>query len=190
MNIFATKSEPKLVAQDHCDRHLVKMVVETAQMLSCAHWILDNKLVGYKPTHWNHPCSSWLRESSENYQWAYSLLDALCAEYTVRYLKPHKTESLLSVLKKAPKNTPTGELTPWAQAMPEEFQRPDAFEAYRLYLAGKYEEWMTRTKPLNVCWTSRNIPDWLTGQFRDKTVYLRDGRVRIQLVEKISRRAG
>jgi hypothetical protein len=190
LNIFATNKSPKITAQEHCDRHLVKMIVETAQMLSCAHWILDNKIVGYKPTHWNHPCSSWIRESSENYLWAYSLLSELCAEYTLRYSKSHKTELLLPALSKAPKNTPEGDLTPWAQAMPEEFQQEDSIKAYQKYLLGKYEEWLTRPRPLGVCWTNQQLPSWLAGQFRAETVYPSDGRVTMRLTEKITRRAG
>lgn len=190
MNIFVSNVSPERSALDHCDRHLVKMVVETAQMLSCAHWILDNKSVGYAPTHWNHPCSDWVRLSSENYQWGLSLLSALCTEYTNRYKKPHKTASLLPVLKKAPRNIPSGKLTPWAQAMPEEFMEEDSTLAYQSYLIWKYDEWMTRAKPLKVCWTERDLPDWLAGQFTSKNVYRRDGRVTIQLIDKIAQRAG
>lgn len=185
MNIFATNAQAKLAALEHCDRHIVKMILETAQMLSCAHWILDNKIVGYKPTHWNHPCSDWIRASSENYQWTYSLLVALCDEYKNRYLKPHKTATLLTVLKPLPKNIPAGRLTPWALAMDEEFKGPDQNEAYRKYLLSKFEEWTNRVKPLGVCWTNRTPPSWVSQSFGTKTVYRKDGRVTIRVTEKI-----
>lgn len=189
MNIFVTDASAKICALSHCDRHLVKMIVETAQMLATAHWILDNKIVEYKPTHWGHPCSVWIRESSENYQWSVNLLSELCSEYTVRYKKRHKTEGVLPALSKAPGNIPIGPATNWAQAMPEEFMSRDSIESYRDYLVWKYKEWMSREKVIKVCWTSRGVPSWVLDHFDTKSVYRSDGRVTIQLVDKTQRAA-
>ena len=74
MNIFVLDTSPKLAAEYHCNKHVVKMIIETAQMLSTAHDYLETGISGlYKPTHKNHPCSIWVRQSRENYLWTLDL---------------------------------------------------------------------------------------------------------------------
>ncbi|MNY27080.1 hypothetical protein D3C86_1609670 [compost metagenome] len=104
MNIFCTSSCPIQSAQDLSNNLVVKMILESAQMLSTAHYILDGSQVGYKPTHVNHPCSIFSRSGDENYQWLWQHFNALCGEYTHRTGKVHKTGSLLETLKTPPKN--------------------------------------------------------------------------------------
>lgn len=125
MNIFVLDRDPVLAARAHCDTHVVKMVLETAQLLSTAHvgpelrylendgggWYLQdtrgyyaNRV--YAPTHENHPCAVWVREAPGNYRWACSLLEALLYEYQRRYGdaagKRHKTWAVLPHLRVLP----------------------------------------------------------------------------------------
>lgn len=97
MNIFVTSLDPVACAQALDDRRLVKMVLETAQLLSTVHrWygtaIKDDV---YKATHVNHPCSVWLRLSRGNYDWLLRHFQALLEEYTYRYNKKHSCQLML-----------------------------------------------------------------------------------------------
>jgi hypothetical protein len=92
MNIFYLDRDPVIAAQMMCDKHVVKMILESAQMLSTAHRVLDgdeyaNKMGLYKLAHKNHPSTIWVRTSSENYRWLFNHYDALMQEYTYRYDK-------------------------------------------------------------------------------------------------------
>lgn len=98
MNIFVLDKNPVLAARYHVDKHVVKMVLETAQLLSNAHRIWDGNTEVYKPTHINHPCSKWVAENRNNYLWTYQLFAALSSEYTFRYDKTHKSYSDLSLI--------------------------------------------------------------------------------------------
>jgi hypothetical protein len=163
LNIFATSQCPIKSAQDHCSVHNVKMVVELAQLLSTAHFELDGQIVGYKPTHKNHPSAIWVRQCSGNYQWAYLHFKALCEEYAFRTGKVHKSSELLISLAKLPSKIEIGDRTSFAMAMPETFQKLGIFDqtkAYRAYLCAKFLEWQQREKPIKVCWGLRGAPDW------------------------------
>lgn len=164
MNIFVTSVCPVKSAQDHCDVHIRKMIVEIAQLLSTAHFEIDGNVVGYKPTHKNHPCAIWVRETSGNYYWAYMHFAALCDEYTFRTKKVHKTEKeVLGVLRHAPSNIKQDGITDFAMAMPDEFKRLgiiDPTKAYKSYLCHKFKEWACREKPIKVEWTNRDKPEW------------------------------
>ena len=111
MNIFALHIHPTLAAKQHCDKHVVKMILETAQLLSTAHrmldgdetrrpsvsgktetkyWVMENNNMEntlYRATMMSHPCAIWVRETDANYTWAYNLFVGLCDEYTHRYGK-------------------------------------------------------------------------------------------------------
>ena len=110
MNIFLLSLLPSLSAKYHCDKHCVKMILETCQLLYFAHWI---NTIGipkwdfsvctfepYKKTHINHPCSIWVRLQSSHYLWALRLGLELCKEYTQRYRKTHKCFTHFLRLKK------------------------------------------------------------------------------------------
>jgi hypothetical protein len=97
MNIFVLDNDTRLAALYHCDKHVVKMILETAQLLCTAHRELDGderaaRLSFYRATHKNHPCAKWARETRANYLWLYDLLKWLLHEYTFRYSKVHKVE--------------------------------------------------------------------------------------------------
>ena len=94
MNIFYFDECPVVSAEAQPDKMLVKMPLETAQMLCTAHRVLDGDeyadSVGlYKEAYKNHPCTIWARESSSNYSWLYRHFLALGMEYNYRYGKTH-----------------------------------------------------------------------------------------------------
>jgi hypothetical protein len=161
MNIFVLDESPSVAAEYHMDVHVVKMILETAQMLSTAHRILDHIPDGetalYKKTHVNHPCAVWARENSENYLWAFTLYLSLCDEYTYRFGKIHKTDrQLTEILCELPKNIPRStSKTKFALAMPEEFKYDDAIKSYRSYYQFKANT-LSR-----VSWKKRKIPNFI-----------------------------
>ena len=162
MNIFYLDDDPKLAAEYHCDKHVVKMILESAQMLSTAHHVLDgeigaipNKQHLYKSTHVNHPCNVWIRSNIQHYNWLYELFQYLCFEYTNRYNKVHLTDTKLSnLLKDAPNNIPFRKLFEEPpQCMPEEYQvSGDTVQAYRNYYMFEKSEFAV--------WKLGNVPYW------------------------------
>lgn len=161
MNIFYLSNDPDVCAEQHCDKHVVKMILEYAQLLSNAHHMLDGDQVIkpiYKLTHKNHPSALWVRASKTHYDWLWLLLSELCKEYTHRYGKVHKVEreGLLYILKEAPKNIPINlwisDPTP---AMPDEYKVTNAIESYRNYYRGAKRSFAR--------WTNREVPTWFNG---------------------------
>jgi hypothetical protein len=144
MNVFYLSSGPWECAQYHCDKHVVKMVVEYAQLLSTAHRMLDADVITaefadglYKKTHVNHPSAVWVRSSRDHYDWLYTLFVALCVEYTWRYKRVHLTWiKLKHLLETPPVNIPDAGFTPPPQAMPDEYKNEDTIAAYRAYYLG------------------------------------------------------
>lgn len=156
MNIFWLDNCPDTAAQYHCDKHVVKMILESAQLLSTAHKILDGQetvkysksgarlkdwvlpdtreLVLYKASHVNHPCAIWCRTTHANYGWLYRLFLALGNEYSRRYAKQHLSiTKLADELALHPDGIKEGELTTPALAMPDECKTNDPVESYRNY---------------------------------------------------------
>ena len=156
MNIFYLNKSFRQTAKDHCDKHVVKMILETAQLLSTAHRVLDGNEYAdsmglYKATHKNHPSAVWVRSNKIAYDWTYMLFVQLCEEYTKRYNKEHKTARLIPFLLNAPKSIdPTKEFTPPPQCMPDEYKHEDTVIAYRNYYRGeksKFAEWRYSETP-------------------------------------------
>jgi hypothetical protein len=136
MNIFVLDLDPQLAAQYHCDKHVPKMVLESAQLLCSAHHHYGSNIENaYKPTHVNHPCAIWARTNSVNYEWLYELFYWLNIEYHYRYGKIHATgRKLLRNLMAVPSSIPlSNELTPFALAMPDAYKLGDAVASYREY---------------------------------------------------------
>ena len=159
MNIFYLDPNPKFAAQMQCDKHVVKMILESAQLLSTAKNILDPENPGpYKTTHKNHPSAVWVRQSGWNYNWLFLHYVALCDEYYYRYGKIHKTASHLQQLSNHPKNIPDTSFInfgPPPQCMPDEYKIPgDTVLAYRKYY--KYG------KAHLLKYTKREMPYWAT----------------------------
>jgi len=155
MNIFVLDENPEVSAQYHNDKHVVKMIVEYAQLMSTAHRLLDGKmyielsknnrkikrwklfdsrdLILYKATHMNHPSNIWVRESTQHYDYLLRMFKELLKEYTIRYHKVHKTSELLSTLSKYPTNMKDNGFSQAPQAMPEYCKDINTVKAYRTY---------------------------------------------------------
>jgi hypothetical protein len=137
MNIFYLSEDPNEAAKYMYNKHVVKMILESAQLLCTAHIISDGEAanVPYKATHKNHPSAIWARESVSNYIWLYDHMIALGNEYTRRYGKKHLTILKCSgALCKAPNNVTKVDLTPMPQCMPDQYKVPgNSVEAYWNY---------------------------------------------------------
>lgn len=176
MNIFYIDSNPQKAAEYMVDRHIVKMILESVQLLSTAHRVLDGKeyvgqsktgrkvkrwllpddreTVLYKATHVSHPSAVWCRASNNNYNWLYAHFLALLDEYTYRYGKVHKCASLVDALRSPPRNIDVGYLTQVTPAMPDEYKVPhNSVESYRNY----YRSGKTHLHK----YTKRSPPLWL-----------------------------
>lgn len=137
MNIFVLHEDPALSAKYHCDKHIVKMALETAQIIST---IVEGP---YRPTHKHHPCVIWAGESIANMGWLYELGREICKEYTRRFGKKHKCEEVIrgmctSIICKLPREAST----PFVQCMPDIYKGPNTVDAYRRYYHSKtFAEW-------------------------------------------------
>jgi len=179
MNIFVLDSDAATSARMMCDKHVVKMIVETAQMLSTAHRVLDGEQTiritksNRKIKHWvhpdpekdrvlclptmvNHPCTVWSMQTDSNYSWLYDHGIGLLKQYTLRYGKVHSMQNLFGHhLIEAPNKIQTGELTPFAQAMPDKYRCCDAITAYRNYYIGEKKRFAK--------WSRSQIPAWFVS---------------------------
>lgn len=140
MNIFVTHPEPNACAKVLDDKRVVKMVLETAQMLSTALHVhgYDGEDQIYKPTHINHPCTKWTRATRSNYLWLRNHFGALCMEHTNRYSKIHASNRLVRAFLLGEKHIPDGDLTPFPQCTPNYEDIPNIYQAYQLYLVNKW----------------------------------------------------
>ncbi|MFA7218934.1 MAG: pyrimidine dimer DNA glycosylase/endonuclease V [Synergistaceae bacterium] len=164
MNIFATDKCPVESAKALPNILVNKMIVESAQLLSTAHYVLDKNMKGYKATHINHPCAKWCRESKGNYDWLFNHFDALCDEYEARNGKTHKSSELKDILSVCPSSIAQKGVTEFAKAMPDTFkEKGSAIDCYIAYLISKFEGWETRTdkRKITPSWGCRNAPKWL-----------------------------
>lgn len=177
MNVFYLSRDAVECAQWHNDKHVVKMMIEYAQLLSTAHRVLDgteytdlsangrkikryrlaeNDDIIYKASHINHPSAVWARQSDSNYNWLYFMWASLSAEYTYRYGKIHACwEKLGALLATVPTNIQTADFTPPPPAMkqyPQCIVENDSIQSYRNYY---------REAKAHFCkWTSRPTPHW------------------------------
>jgi len=157
MNIFLLDLHPYYCAIMHVDKHVIKMILETCQLLCSAVHICGNYEPCYKLTHKNHPCSIWTRQSIENYKWLCQLGKALCSEYTYRYGKTHKCQQYIEDLEENPPDLPSIGFTKPAMAMPDEYKHQDPVLAYRKYYANdkkNLHSWKGKIQ-------GRQIPVWL-----------------------------
>lgn len=161
MNIFFTDSDPRVCARNLDDKRVVKMTLESAQMLCTAlHMHGASHLAKYKPTHPNHPSNIWCRETSMNYCWLLMHFAALAHEYTYRTGKVHKSYlELYDNLYSGIGFIPNGNLTPYANCAARQDlgisykHLNDVHEAYKLYLI---DRWALDT--LTPKWTNRSRP--------------------------------
>lgn len=156
MNIFVVDLDPVIAASQLCDKHVVKMVLETAQML-CTVRNLSNLDSHYKTAHPSHPCTIWARESSDNYEWLILHGLALAAEYTRRYGRTHKSQQVIEdCLESSHQLTfPSIGLTPFAVCMGDEYKVTDDVVA-------SYRNYYINAKGYMAKWDKRegSRPDW------------------------------
>lgn len=179
MNIFYFSNSVDECAEWAVDRHVVKMILETSQLLSTAHRILDGtEYTGlsktgrkvkrwrlpdhrdtdlYTATHVSHPCAVWVRQSNNNYNWLYCLLGAYLKEYTYRYGKVHSIErsGLFAALATPPHNIPVGRFTQPAFAMDAKYIISDDARI-------NYKNYYNQGKSHLFAWKKRSMPEWIT----------------------------
>jgi hypothetical protein len=154
MNIFVLDTDTKKCAVYHNDKHVVKMILETAQLLCGVHHVVESGYdIPYKLSHKNHPSAIWARECIENYIWLCDLGLDLCKEYTYRYEKRHKSQDIIEwALIHKPKLKKNDDMSPFALAMPDECKVDDAVQSYRNYYMAE--------KRRMASWKNREIPEW------------------------------
>ena len=193
MNIFAVNDNPHIAAVELCDQHIVKMPIESAQMLSTAHRCLDGdrfedrtsngrrytrwifsderESVLYKSTMRGHPCTQWVMENLQNYLWLSIHALEMCEEYTRRYDKRHGSQDVIEYLRvNYPKNMPNAMRSPFAQAMPDYCKRSNAVDAYQTFYIeekARFARWSKTCPPSwyekNFRHVAKNLPKGLTS---------------------------
>jgi Pyrimidine dimer DNA glycosylase len=152
VNIFVLSEDPKLAAIMLCDKHISKMILESAQMI-CATINERGGSTPYKTTHKNHPCTIWTRASQENFHWLTDHAKEMNYQYRWRYKKNinHKSWEIIKNIVRENKNIiktlPDIGPTAFAQAMPEDLRIKDnAVQAYRNYYRTKdFASWSKGT---------------------------------------------
>lgn len=171
MNIFFLDKDQYKAAEYHHDIHLNKMILETAQLLSTAHHVLDGENARsdiYKKTHVNHPMAVWVRQDYYNYMWAHDLLVGLIIEYVVRKDKIHASSKLLKPLGIVPKNIKYGDMTIPPLCMPDEYKVSpvtsfdDVVESYRKYYI--HAKQVNKNGKNMATWTKRQQPYWFNKE--------------------------
>tara|TARA_R110002020_G_scaffold216353_6_gene423985 strand:- start:6848 stop:7360 length:513 start_codon:yes stop_codon:yes gene_type:complete len=164
VNIFVLDENPIRAAEMMCDKHIPKMVVESAQMMASAlrrHDVTDERMpltksgTPYKGGYQHHPCTLWVGDTYTNFDWLASHAIALCVEYTHRFGKQHACEDAICHMNAMHvdgfSHLNGDRLTPFAQAMPDEFKHEDVVKAYRAYYHSKqFAKWEKGT----------HAPDW------------------------------
>jgi len=160
MNIFYLHCNPRTAAEMMCDKHIVKMLLETGQILSTVHDIYGVHQDGmYKPTHRKHPSTIWASENVLQYDWVYQHFCALNDEYWFRYGKDHLTfKKLNDLVWRCPVGMPLGKFKEPPLAMPDDVKTEgDAVKSYRDYY-NKHKHSFAK-------WTKREVPDWFESVF-------------------------
>ena len=184
MNIFYISEDPVQAAQWMVDKHVVKMILESAQLLSTAHRVLDGmeqvrqrlvpgtlenpkyrkhkvwflpdnrESILYQATHINHPSAVWCRESIQNYTWLSEHLLALLDEYTFRYGKRHACSEIAYHLQSPPMNLKKYDMTPMPSAMADEYKISDDPIV-------NYRNYYKLGKARMHSWKNRQPPEWI-----------------------------
>lgn len=165
MNIFVLHRDPVKSAKLMCDKHVVKMILESAQMLSTVHHLNGSDIdvnVLYKPTHKHHPSTVWACEHESNYIWLYKHFIALCDEYTLRYNKTHltftKLAKLLATLPNFSINLPSAP----PLAMPEQYWvTPNKYNNTWTNVIKSYQSYYYHEKRYFAKYTNTDVPSFM-----------------------------
>jgi hypothetical protein len=180
MNIFYLDKDPKICAEMHISKHVVKMIIEYAQLMSTAHRVIDGeeyidvssgrKIKRWrlddereqslmKASHINHPSAIWCRVNLSNYAWLYRMWLHLLEEYTFRYGKIHACVRLKDVLRFPPTKIAIGDFTEPTPAMPNDIKIPgNSLASYHNYYNISKRSFATWQGRIN----SRPTPTWYT----------------------------
>jgi hypothetical protein len=156
MNIFFLDSDLTKCAQYHVDRHCVKIILESCQVLCTAY---PNGTAPYKHTHKNHPIAVWCRLNKANFNYVVRYAKELCKEYTYRYGKKHKCEEVLAWIDSNAPSIPEGDQT----------EPPRCFGEFKSSIrttnsvVTDYREYYRLGKSHLFSWTGRAKPDWITA---------------------------
>ncbi len=168
MNVFVCDYNPAVAAKCLADKHVVKMIVESVQILSTAeierrksarNFIDVQSAVLMRPTHAHHPCTIKAVQNDAYYLWLVDHAFALCDEYFRRYTRVHKCDIDYLPQWKRYHNRPVDAsiVDRFPCAMPDEFKTGNAVDNYRAYLTAKYKDWQTRRI---LKWTKTKPPEW------------------------------
>lgn len=154
MNLFYLDNDHTKNAEYHVDKHVVKMILESCQLM-CTTFHLQNINAPYRKTHENHPTAVWVRQSEANFNWCLDYAIALNKEYSYRYGKSHKSIAVVKwiISNQHLLNFSKKELTPFALAMPDQYKTTDPIEAYRNYYNAEKKHIFN--------WKNRNTPSWI-----------------------------
>lgn len=155
MNIFVLDNDPIAAARQQCDKHVVKMVLESAQLLCSAH---PKDAAPYKRAYLKHPCTLWTSQSVENYEWLCVHALALAIEYRNRYKKTHKSEEVIKWCRDNIPNIPSIGFTPQPKCMPDKYKVSSVVQSYRNYYNGDKSRFAR--------WSRTETPLWFTGEFK------------------------
>lgn len=164
MNIFALNRNPRVASKQHFQKHVIKMILESAQMLSTVFWlqdperaeILNNEGFIYKRVHTKHPCTIWANQCLENFSWLAELAMDLSKEHNLRFM-PKNVHKSLKIVEYAYYNPPPtlsalGAMTPFALAMPDDCKIGNPIFSYRTYYTSPYKQhlvdWGKGSEPL------------------------------------------
>lgn len=152
MNVFVLDRNIERCARFHCDQHVVKMILESVQIL-CTSLNKRGFRTPYKSTHMNHPCVLWVDRSYDNFLWLYALAEALNTEYRYRWRRESDHASISVLERIAEFEYERDGLTEFAQAMPDKYKNRNAVRAYRSFY---WHEKMAFAR-----WTRRPVPYWV-----------------------------
>ena len=176
MNIFVLDYNPQVAAEYHCDKHVVKMILESAQILCAVHHkvylktmkkqytplemeqslIAESliKEIPYKLTHANHPCTIWAGTSRSNYLWLTELAKHLNNEFMFRFNHEVNHKSYVVIANLPDIDLPDTGLTKFAEAMPDYCKVTDC-------TVMNYREYYKKEKAHILKYTNASTPYWL-----------------------------
>jgi hypothetical protein len=168
MNRFIIADTPQEIAQALCDKHVVKMPLEEAQMLSTVlrqanpEYADDCDL--YKVAHAKHPCTLWAGKTRANYMFAFRLWNHMCLEYTHRYGRNHASERFIRAFREGARYIPSGDMTPHPECFGEHAHLKSGddwpVDSYRKF-------YHTKQHRFDMRWRNRNKPTWFDWQWEN-----------------------
>lgn len=156
MNIFILDTDLRRNAEMYCDKHAIKMILETAQLM-CTVVQEMGGVSPYKPTHKNHPCTKWLMESGANWDLLLDLVTELNNEYKFRFNHKSNHKSYDVILKLVKPNYITNSFSGMFNSVTDKVRRTNIVDTIKYYR----EYYREKNKTMGMKWTNRNIPKFL-----------------------------